>query len=213
MTDPSSLDPRSTDPSTPDPSSTGPGSTGPVGAEPTGSDASSTGMNGTDAGVSGLNEQPATVAGPPAAASASRRAFSTRERTIGAVCLAVGLVTGIVGSVLAVQGVGVVASLQASSAMTDATDTCDVLLDGFIVLGDEGQSLSMQSAGEESAGADVGDMICVLDELDMPDSVLSRISSTRALDGRQSATWSEYSASWGYHPDSGLDMVVNLTDQ
>ena len=32
--------------------------------------------------------------------------------------------------------------------------------------------------------------------------------STRALDGRQSATWAQFEASWTYHPDDGLDVLV-----
>jgi hypothetical protein len=44
----------------------------------------------------------------------------------------------------------------------------------------------------------------------MPDSIDSRIGSKRALDGRQTATWDGFSASWGYHPDSGLDIVIDL---
>ncbi|KGJ82784.1 hypothetical protein GY21_00025 [Cryobacterium roopkundense] len=95
--------------------------------------------------------------------------------------------------------------------MTDATQACEVETDPFIELGDEGQSLSMQTDGEESPGADVADVVCVLGELEIPDSVLTRISSTRALDGRQTATWSDYSASWGYHPDNGLDIVIELS--
>lgn len=56
-------------------------------------------------------------------------------------------------------------------------------------------------------------MACVLFELKIPDSVVSRIDSTRALDGRQDAKWENYSASWGYHPDSGLDIVVEISDE
>lgn len=34
-----------------------------------------------------------------------------------------------------------------------------------------------------------------------------------ALEGRQDAEWDNYSASWGYHPDSGLDIVVEINDE
>ena len=71
-------------------------------------------------------------------------------------------------------------------------------------------SLSMQSLGEESSGAEFGDVFCMLNELDIPDSVLNRIDSTRALDGRQTADWDGFRASWGYHPDNGLDIVIEF---
>jgi len=140
-------------------------------------------------------------------------AFSKRELTIGGVCGGLGLVVGIVGSLLVASVAGGIGSLIPSSAMADATQACEVEADPFIELGDKGQSLSMQTEGEKSPGADVADVVCVLGELDVPDSVLTRMSSTRALDGRQSADWNDLSASWGYHPDNGLDIVIELSNQ
>lgn len=37
------------------------------------------------------------------------------------------------------------------------------------------------------------------------------MSQTRALDGTQHGTWGNISASWTYHPDSGLDAVLTET--
>jgi hypothetical protein len=34
------------------------------------------------------------------------------------------------------------------------------------------------------------------------------MEQTRALDGRQSETWEDFSASWTYHPDNGLDVLI-----
>jgi hypothetical protein len=81
-----------------------------------------------------------------------------------------------------------------------------------IDLGDNGQSISMSSEGEDSAGAEYADISCVLAELEVPDSVETRIGTTRALDGRQSADWDRFTASWGYHPDSGLNIVIEIAD-
>jgi hypothetical protein len=53
----------------------------------------------------------------------------------------------------------------------------------------------------------------VLGKLHTPDSVTSRIEATRALDGRLTATWSGLSASWGYHPDLGLDIVIEVAQK
>ena len=140
-------------------------------------------------------------------------AFNKRDLTIGLVSLAIGLIFGVGGTLTAAsfgEGTG---SLLASTAIADATQTCDVVDNVWITVGDEGQSISMQSEGEESPGADYIDVLCVLDQLEVPDSVNTRIGSTRALDGRQTATWDDFDASWGYHPDSGLDIVIELSQQ
>ena len=52
----------------------------------------------------------------------------------------------------------------------------------------------------------------MLTQLEIPSSVVSRIDATRALDGMQNTTWSagdeEWSATWNYHPDSGMTLIV-----
>jgi len=140
-------------------------------------------------------------------------AFNKRDLTIGLVSLAIGLIVGVGGTLTAASLGGGTGSFLASTAIGDSTQTCDVVDNVWITVGDEGQSISMQSEGEESSGADYIDVLCVLDQLEVPDSVNTRIGSTRALDGRQTATWDDFDASWGYHPDSGLDIVVELSQQ
>ncbi|WP_104195729.1 hypothetical protein [Cryobacterium sp. M15] len=150
---------------------------------------------------------------PPPLAQAG--AFNKRDVTIGLVSLGLGLVVGVGGTLIATSlsgGAGTIFA-SAATAIAAATETCDVVDNGWITLGDEGQSVSMQSEGEDTPGADYIDVLCVLDQLEVPDSVNTRIGSTRALDGRQTAMWDEFDASWGYHPDSGLDIVVELSQQ
>ena len=151
----------------------------------------------------------------PAAATDGAPAFTPRELRIGALGIGLGLVVGIVvsivGSLLIASVAGGIGSLVKASPMAEASTACEVEANSWIDVGDEGRSISMKSAGEDSDGADIADMACVLGELDTPDSVISRIDSTRALDGRQNATWDEYSASWGYHPDNGLDIVIEVS--
>lgn len=119
-------------------------------------------------------------------------------------------------------GVGLVAGLllgqlefpqSSSEAIPAAVEACDVESRIGIDVGDEGQSISMQSEGAESTGAPYSEVVCVLTELETSDSVLARIDSTRALDGRLTGEWSEFSASWGYHPDNGLDIVVEIVEE
>ncbi|TFC65939.1 hypothetical protein E3T25_08920 [Cryobacterium sandaracinum] len=155
---------------------------------------------------------PTVAAAPstPAPLPTSPPAFSPREVRVGAVGLAIGLVVGVVGSLLMASVAGGLGSIALGNPMADAAATCEVETNPWITVGDEGRSISMQSEGEEAAGANFDDLACVLLELDTPDSVINRIDSTRALDGRQTGTWEDYSASWGYHPDNGLDIVIEM---
>jgi hypothetical protein len=142
---------------------------------------------------------------------APARTVSRRELTFGAAGIALGLIAGAAASLLIGLLTSGIASLAPNDVIAGAAKSCDVEANSWIVVGDEGQSISMQSEGAEAAGADYADILCILDALDVPDSVLSRIDSTRALDGRQEGAWNELSASWGYHPDNGLDIVIDAS--
>ena len=41
-----------------------------------------------------------------------------------------------------------------------------------------------------------------------PDYVFDLIGTTRALDGRQTESWGKFRATWSYHPDSGLQLLI-----
>lgn len=74
---------------------------------------------------------------------------------------------------------------------------------------DGGHSITLDTEGDEDAsGDDFLAVFCITVELDMPDSMLSRIDNTRALDGFQSGEWDNYTASWNYHPDNGLLLII-----
>ena len=139
-------------------------------------------------------------------------ASPNRERAFAAGGVGVGLTLGLVIGLGVIPAIGNVASGVVSGAqpspISAATETCVVENSPYIVVGDEGQSVSMDSVGDESAGAEYADILCVLNELDVPDSVLNRINSTRALDGRQTAEWDNFTASWGYHPNSGANIII-----
>jgi hypothetical protein len=79
----------------------------------------------------------------------------------------------------------------------------------YIVLGDEGSTLTMRGEGDAyHPGASLDDIVCVLVMLDMPDSVASQIDRTTSMMGVQQAAWDDFEASWSYHPDNGLNMIV-----
>ncbi len=78
----------------------------------------------------------------------------------------------------------------------------------YIDLGDDGDTLIVDSEGEDSPGADLADVYIVLAVLDVPESVVAQMGSTRALDGTRDATWDGMTATWTYHPDDGLDVII-----
>lgn len=81
-------------------------------------------------------------------------------------------------------------------------------------LADENKTLLIDMEGVEygSGEATIDDIVCVLAELDAPQSIMARMESTRALDGMQTADWSGFEATWTYHPDDGLDLILTQTD-
>lgn len=84
---------------------------------------------------------------------------------------------------------------------------------------DGGHTLILDMYGETTYGevdygtgsVTVDDIGCVLDALDTPASATSRMESTRALDGMREFSWDEFTASWTYHPDHGLDIILTET--
>jgi len=78
-----------------------------------------------------------------------------------------------------------------------------------VTLGDGDRSLILDMRGEEEfTGLSYTDTECVLEGLGVPDSTLTLMNTTRALDGRQSDSWADFEATWSYHPDNGLDIVI-----
>lgn len=125
--------------------------------------------------------------------------------------------------VLAAAVVGVTFVVRAATAgptLDEAAEACG----GFVDL--DGESLEF-SAFDMGALVDVmddegrqamrdlgigtfGDVTCLLGMLDAPSGVESRMENTRALDGTQESEWGDYSASWTYHPDDGLNLIVTV---
>jgi hypothetical protein len=44
--------------------------------------------------------------------------------------------------------------------------------------------------------------------LDAPESVVAQMGSTRALDGTRDASFDGMTATWTYHTDDGLEVIV-----
>lgn len=77
-------------------------------------------------------------------------------------------------------------------------------------LDDNDRTLFLDMKGEDFGSGDVtiDDIACILIELDAPSYVTHSMDNTRALDGRQSESWDSFEASWTYHPDQGLDVLI-----
>jgi hypothetical protein len=98
------------------------------------------------------------------------------------------------------------------AVLSEAAKGCDVLETEGVSIGDGGLTISFDTLGtEDSYGATIDDVACVLFAVQTPDAVVSRIDATRALDGTQTANWGSIAASWGYHPDTGLQLVLTTT--
>lgn len=97
-----------------------------------------------------------------------------------------------------------------SQALTQAVEACPE--SSYIELVDDGTALLISTEGTESYGASMVEVACVLDELEMPSNIVNRLDTTRALDGTQTGTWNDYEATWNYHPNSGMNLTITLTN-
>ena len=118
-----------------------------------------------------------------------------------------------IGAAVLVGGLAVGYALTMSIGPTKletAVENCSLQSSASAALDDDGKGLYLDGAGQESAGLGIAAMACVLDDLEIPDSVISRIDNTSSLMGQQTATWNGVTALWTYHPDNGFDINFNL---
>lgn len=95
------------------------------------------------------------------------------------------------------------------TALMKARVDCNLTGKNYADLGDAGRTITLQSESRHGTGGlPVDDVMCVLKKTSVPDSVVAQIQGTRALDGTQKAAWDKFQASWTYHPDNGLRVVL-----
>lgn len=80
----------------------------------------------------------------------------------------------------------------------------------FSALDDDGKGLFVDGAGDKSVGLVISDLACVIKNVEVPDSVISRMDNTTALMGQQEATFDGITLRWSYHPNNGLDMSFEM---
>jgi hypothetical protein len=115
----------------------------------------------------------------------------------------------VIGAVVVTCALAGVASpaFAADASVRSAAKKCHVKGN----LADGGKTISFDTAGEEDYGVgdDIEHVACVLLVLRAPSYVVTEIDNTRALDGMQRDSWRKFKASWTYHPDDGLNIVIH----
>ncbi|HEU5474873.1 MAG TPA: hypothetical protein VFV67_29870 [Actinophytocola sp.] len=94
-------------------------------------------------------------------------------------------------------------------SLKQISDEC-TLAASYFDIGDGGRTITLQGKGETSPGLPWSQIECILDATRMPDSIRGRFGNTRAMDGMQTADWDKFSASWNYHPRSGVNLVIAI---
>lgn len=121
------------------------------------------------------------------------------------------LIAGAVGAIAILAAAGFfVARALSPNPFEAAIEDCGLDELSFAAyVADDGDTLILDHKGaEDLIGLDYDQFACVLSELDVSTSVLSRMDNTRALDGQQSASWDDYEITWSYHPDTGIAAIV-----
>lgn len=95
--------------------------------------------------------------------------------------------------------------------LRSAQEKCTSRVPSVGSLGDGGFTLVIDTKGEdELEGDSYDDLTCVLDQIEMPSNIRNDLGETRAMDGRQEATWDRITAAWRYHPDTGINISLTL---
>ena len=69
--------------------------------------------------------------------------------------------------------------------------------------------IDSQDANHIGSGMHIADAGCMLRGMKVPESIISRISRTRVLDGQQTDSWDNKKISWSYHELDGLFVTVS----
>lgn len=92
-------------------------------------------------------------------------------------------------------------------AFAGAFQACGTPASQYLEILDGGEALSIAGVGKYY-GPSYQNLLCLLGELDAPDTLESKIGATRALDGVQTDEWAGYEIEWRYHPDDGATVLI-----
>lgn len=134
------------------------------------------------------------------------KSLGKKSLAFGAGGLVLGLLVGLpLGAVISAGS-----APSTSKIIAGAVDACSATDAVGIEVLDNGASIELKTAGKDydETGAPYSTVTCILSKLQAPDSLVSRMGATRALDGTLDGQWDGFAASWTYHPDSGLRVIV-----
>jgi hypothetical protein len=118
-----------------------------------------------------------------------------------------GLIIGASAAAITIIIILIIAVGAQQSPFPAALDSCAVDTT-YATLGDSDNTLVIDMEGEAEFGMTYDDVSCILDALNIPDSTLERMGQTSSLDGSVEDSWDGISASWTYHPDRGMDVIL-----
>lgn len=75
----------------------------------------------------------------------------------------------------------------------------------YVKVYDGGETAVVNTRSEYN---DIDGVACLLYGIDTPRSIIARMDSTTSLQGQVQAKSDDYSYSWSYHPDNGLNLVI-----
>jgi len=112
------------------------------------------------------------------------------------------------GIVLIIGALGLTGCAGKFDTFQKAYDKCGA--PQGITVSDEGKTITLNGMGEDDYyGADLYDVVCVIEAIKTPSYIISNMETTNSLMGRQTATFEDIEVSWSYHPDNGLDIVYH----
>lgn len=100
---------------------------------------------------------------------------------------------------------------HSKTKLAQALADCNVTSGSSAALGDAGKTLTLDGQGKKdsaSVGLSVSDEACILNAVHVSDAIISEMDSTTAMMGRQQGEWDGFKATWTYHPDNGLDVII-----
>jgi len=124
------------------------------------------------------------------------------------------VVIGVFGVMAAAAAIGAaVFAIAAPTKLEVAYSQCAKAAPDFAshsALDEDGKGWFLDGKGEESPGLGMPDLACAIQNVAVPDSVVSRMESTTALMGQQEATFDGITVRWSYHPSNGLDLSFEI---
>lgn len=100
----------------------------------------------------------------------------------------------------------------------DAIEFCNIETTGFrpgVSITENGDSLFLDGSGDsggERTLLTVDDIFCVLSQLNIPQTIISRMSNTNSLMGVLEDKYEDIKVSWSYSGNNGLDVYFKLED-